>query len=123
PAPARCTPRETPARSPRAPRTALSLLQAEDGIRSRNVTGVQTCALPISSLWQHVRRRGSLRIERTRARDRLRDGQYRPGNCRRRSEERRVGKEWSTRWSAAQGTESAAGETRGETGLLMERRQ
>src|SRR5699024_11699789 len=24
------------------------LLQAEDGIRARNVTGVQTCALPIS---------------------------------------------------------------------------
>src|SRR5699024_12056706 len=27
--------------------------QAEDGIRDRNVTGVQTCALPIS-LWQDV---------------------------------------------------------------------
>src|SRR5699024_11386123 len=27
------------------------LLQAEDGIRDRNVTGVQTCALPIS--WYH----------------------------------------------------------------------
>src|SRR5699024_11958781 len=26
--------------------------QAEDGIRDRNVTGVQTCALPISILWQ-----------------------------------------------------------------------
>src|SRR5699024_11897884 len=25
-------------------------LQAEDGIRDRNVTGVQTCALPISSI-------------------------------------------------------------------------
>src|SRR5699024_11595854 len=25
--------------------------QAEDGIRDRNVTGVQTCALPISSGW------------------------------------------------------------------------
>src|SRR5699024_11686503 len=25
--------------------------QAEDGIRDRNVTGVQTCALPIFSLW------------------------------------------------------------------------
>src|SRR5207249_5361862 len=28
--------------------------QAEDGIRDRNVTGVQTCALPISSDWQPV---------------------------------------------------------------------
>src|SRR5207249_5122080 len=27
--------------------------QAEDGIRDRNVTGVQTCALPISSLSAH----------------------------------------------------------------------
>src|SRR5699024_11568467 len=26
------------------------LLKAEDGIRDRNVTGVQTCALPISSI-------------------------------------------------------------------------
>src|SRR5207249_7721521 len=26
--------------------------QAEDGIRDRNVTGVQTCALPISSCWE-----------------------------------------------------------------------
>src|SRR5207249_6162520 len=25
--------------------------QAEDGIRDRNVTGVQTCALPISPAW------------------------------------------------------------------------
>src|SRR5699024_11695542 len=28
--------------------------QAEDGIRVRNVTGVQTCALPISSGVQHA---------------------------------------------------------------------
>src|SRR5699024_12097265 len=28
--------------------------QAEDGIRDRNVTGVQTCALPISLLAQQV---------------------------------------------------------------------
>src|SRR5699024_11862367 len=30
--------------------------QAEDGIRDRNVTGVQTCALPISSLVRTVAR-------------------------------------------------------------------
>src|SRR5699024_11687040 len=32
--------------------------QAEDGIRDRNVTGVQTCALPISAgtqLWGNIR--------------------------------------------------------------------
>src|SRR5699024_12164445 len=36
--------------------------QAEDGIRDRNVTGVQTCALPISrftgSVWKKSRRLG-----------------------------------------------------------------
>src|SRR5699024_12046492 len=32
--------------------------QAEDGIRDRNVTGVQTCALPISAVYSsHHRRR------------------------------------------------------------------
>src|SRR5437868_13293928 len=68
--------------------------QAEDGIRDRNVTGVQTCALPISRTadtsaavsWIELfpqrwcppfarRRRGS------------------------RSEERRVGKECRSRWA------------------------
>src|SRR6266516_3959860 len=33
--------------------------QAEDGIRDRTVTGVQTCALPISAFW----RRGSSHLE------------------------------------------------------------
>src|SRR5699024_12219967 len=28
--------------------------QAEDGIRDRNVTGVQTCALPISDNWYYL---------------------------------------------------------------------
>src|SRR5699024_11816240 len=32
------------------------VLQAEDGIRDRNVTGVQTCALPISGGPHHPRR-------------------------------------------------------------------
>src|SRR5207248_5670907 len=69
--------------------------QAEDGIRDRTVTGVQTCALPICSS-----RRGP-------AADRARS---RPGGClsrapplppaparSSRSEERRVGKECSSR--------------------------
>src|SRR5699024_11675031 len=30
--------------------TAYFFFQAEDGIRDRNVTGVQTCALPISEI-------------------------------------------------------------------------
>src|SRR5439155_21343983 len=29
---------------------------AEDGIRDGHVTGVQTCALPISSIWQRLNR-------------------------------------------------------------------
>src|SRR5699024_11297342 len=46
--------------SPHAPRevTCAFFLPAEDGIRARNVTGVQTCALPISSgLLPHHRQR------------------------------------------------------------------
>src|SRR5437868_9521397 len=35
---------------------AFFFFQAEDGIRDRNVTGVQTCALPISSTrWRSTR--------------------------------------------------------------------
>src|SRR5699024_11606702 len=69
--------------------------QAEDGIRDRNVTGVQTCALPISP-WA----RTAARISRTTAdtstwgfdRAKISSGA--------RSEERRVGKECRSRWSA-----------------------
>src|SRR5438105_15517208 len=70
--------------------------QAEDGIRAPLVTGVQTCALPISGLQPSV----------ARARERFRppgaDPARAPGapgafarapRFRRRSEERRVGKE------------------------------
>ena len=32
----------------------LCVVQAEDGIRERDVTGVQTCALPISRLDDHA---------------------------------------------------------------------
>src|SRR5438270_13296511 len=76
--------------------------QAEDGIRYLTVTGVQTCALPISgrsraaqstSLQRHAsnRRREvppSEKPSRSRARF-----------CRTRSEERRVGKECRYGWS------------------------
>src|SRR6266513_3436188 len=37
-------------------------LQAEDGIRARNVTGVQTCALPISSLRDPALRYADVRV-------------------------------------------------------------
>src|SRR5699024_11351036 len=40
---------EMMANTPRGSRTVYFSFQAEDGIRDRNVTGVQTCALPISA--------------------------------------------------------------------------
>src|SRR5215213_11347538 len=62
--------------------------QAEDGIRDWSVTGVQTCALPISASSSPV---GS--CSATTMRVSL-------GGCSsRRSEERRVGKECRSRWS------------------------
>src|SRR5690606_41122760 len=81
--------------------------QAEDGIRDFHVTGVQTCALPISAAPDLFRARSSLPAE-------CRAGSRKPSRCgsrswgrrrsprpcraatpssRRRSEERRVGKE------------------------------
>src|SRR5438132_5708351 len=62
--------------------------QAEDGIRGHCVTGVQTCALPISAVLQLAR------PNRARL---LRSGARRPESSR--SEERRVGKECRSRWS------------------------
>src|SRR5690349_24946935 len=82
--------------------------QAEDGIRDLYVTGVQTCALPICS-----RRAGrAWRGRRPGPADRsgTADGPEAvgapgavgvPGAAGwSRSEERRVGKEWRSRWSA-----------------------
>src|SRR5437868_15515794 len=74
--------------------------QAEDGIRDRNVTGVQTCALPI---YDGERRRGAraVREHELRRFSALRGGRVPrvhdvPG--RHRSEERRVGKECRSWW-------------------------
>src|SRR5690606_40975172 len=100
--------------------------QAEDGIRDFHVTGVQTCALPIlrSAEGSSPRQstavvrdgQGSTRAERARGRTArrrpvgkgARAAQRHSGNVRRagyekfRSEERRVGKERSTRWTLGQ---------------------
>src|SRR6266576_6427754 len=65
----------------------LLLFQAEDGIRYLYVTGVQTCALPISA--SSLPTLGMRHISDTSARKR----------SRLRSEERRVGKECRSRWS------------------------
>src|SRR5437879_12054346 len=84
--------------------------QAEDGIRDTSVTGVQTCALPISRKSRglapqpHLRRAAPVE----RGHDRHADGLGAPGARSRRravrrparplrSEERRVGNEWSSR--------------------------
>src|SRR3712207_7152827 len=80
--------------------------QAEDGIRDIGVTGVQTCALPISSEGRsHAPPRTAPRSPgdaawRTAERDtgavRHREPSTRGSS---RSEERRVGKECRSRWS------------------------
>src|SRR5207249_6543851 len=49
----------------------IFFFQAEDGIRDRNVTGVQTCALPISStpvrhFWPHQKKRSFRRGQKWR---------------------------------------------------------
>src|SRR5699024_11862420 len=74
--------------------------QAEDGIRGRNVTGVQTCALPI---WGFSTACGSISDS-----DRPAGGagsrpcrNPRCHNAGSRSEERRVGKECRSRWSGS----------------------
>src|SRR5256886_13159777 len=89
--------------------------QAEDGIRDLTVTGVQTCALPISPAWSSPEtthpakpRMRFLTHNRSRAPGSL-FGQSRrvaesPSTLRlratkQRSEERRVGKECRSRWS------------------------
>src|SRR5206468_6505577 len=81
--------------------------QAEDGIRDLIVTGVQTCALPISPLRRSGRDRGltqDFHSDRALARDHVRifvgvDKAEPECLCQAlRSEERRVGKECRSRW-------------------------
>src|SRR5437773_4744002 len=81
--------------------------QAEDGIRDRDVTGVQTCALPIcpssssddgcSSRRNGARRRGAAPSCGSASAPPRRRSAIR---ARQRSEERRVGKECRTRGAA-----------------------
>src|SRR5207247_5582199 len=74
--------------------SVLFFFQAEDGIRDPLVTGVQTCALPISG--------GRLDAAPTGPADRpaprVGRADRRPTRKEGRSEERRVGKEWRSRW-------------------------
>src|SRR5207248_8628316 len=74
--------------------------QAEDGIRDRTVTGVQTCALPILEVLTRVPAGSGSPMSRvststTRSMPPVRG----PPMISTRSEERRVGKECRSRWS------------------------
>src|SRR5205807_6884802 len=82
-----------------AQRLAFFFFQAEDGIRDYKVTGVQTCALPISP----GRRRRARRSAPVRgpAAAPLRAASAAPRRANR-SEERRVGKECRARWCGQQ---------------------
>src|SRR5207248_6060171 len=86
--------------------------QAEDGIRDRTVTGVQTCALPICNTFDQDGCDSNCRLELGYL---CSDGEpticYYSGDCSvpgvicsasPRSEERRVGKECRSRWGADQ---------------------
>src|SRR5207245_8787213 len=70
--------------------------QAEDGIRDATVTGVQTCALPISPLSFS---RGEPRVDRFADDAKAEQGDVFVWISAHRSEERRVGKECRSRWS------------------------
>src|SRR5699024_12104585 len=83
--------------------------QAEDGIRDRNVTGVQTCALPISTS-DSSRREFSPRDESDVG---WTDVWVDEEGLR--SEERRVGKECRARWARRQWKKKKEGD-RGEVG-------
>src|SRR5687767_16033902 len=80
--------------------------QAEDGIRDKLVTGVQTCALPISACAapapdgtrSHDAPSGRAAWDKS---DCGSDSHWHPG-ARPRSEERRVGKECRSRWTSYQ---------------------
>src|SRR5690554_7772794 len=77
--------------------------QAEDGIRDADVTGVQTCALPIFTRRLTIPESDPFkppaeRIIEAQARIVDRDVTVEPGGVLR-SEERRVGKECRSRWS------------------------
>src|SRR2546425_6857756 len=93
-----------------SPLMLFFFFQAEDGIRDKLVTGVQTCALPICFFERAPGEvfsdaGGKLAREAVLLRDRialLGSGLIGHGRARgdhRRSEERRVGKEGRSRWS------------------------
>src|SRR5260370_23138681 len=87
------------------PSSFFFFFQAEDGIRDSSVTGVQTCALPISLARAREEARdrragtGGYHCPRTRAHPEPPRALARGQAAAPRSEERRVGKECRSRWS------------------------
>src|SRR5207245_5266358 len=71
--------------------------QAEDGIRDATVTGVQTCALPISVPYHSRPRASKARCGIDMVQQNIND--HAGDRNVERSEERRVGKECRSRWS------------------------
>src|SRR5690606_40676684 len=95
----------------------LFFFQAEDGIRDFHVTGVQTCALPISACRRRSRRWSAFRRSSTSCSAPRPRKAARPSWSRRRtsrlalrSEERRVGKECRTRATPHQPKENRGAE-------------
>src|SRR5205823_11094921 len=99
---------------------------AEDGIRDKLVTGVQTCALPIYKYTHHLimfvapppvrdaersfpkladhqnkkpARRKRAPIDELKRNSRTEKARHDAADRKKRSEERRVGKEWRPRWA------------------------
>src|SRR2546423_5872894 len=77
----------------------IFFFQAEDGIRDKLVTGVQTCALPIFLRREFALRAGAVRHGNKPARQGHLCASRQGGRQNSRSEERRVGKECRSRWS------------------------
>src|SRR5690349_25131477 len=77
------------------PVAACFFFQAEDGIRELYVTGVQTCALPISRC-RSTSSEAAMKVSPATIRPRMKPPSEK------RSEERRVGKECRPRWSPSQ---------------------
>src|SRR5215813_3094711 len=75
-------------------RSALFFFQAEDGIRDADVTGVQTCALPISAWMRADGMCDAMGPLADRFQHIINGKGFGQG-----SEERRVGKECRSRWS------------------------
>src|SRR5688572_31174563 len=82
-------------RIPKPSNNPVFFFQAEDGIRDLTVTGVQTCALPISRFTAAWHWRSAFPARAPGSGESCRATEWRR---RARSEERRVGKECRCRW-------------------------